>query len=263
MVVIDKELCTGCGICAKDCPGSAIKLIDGKMESVRDCIQCGHCVAICPVKAVSIPEYEMQDVEEYEETAFKVCPDNYLHALKFRRSIRNFKNQKIEKDKIERILQAGRYTATAKNMQACTFVMVQEQLEEFRELLWKEIPGILEILKESAPDYEKAFRYFYKKWQRNSQDDTFLFNAPAFLVIASENPLDGGLAAANIENMAVACGTGVLYSGYMIRVLETSPVLKEWLGIGEKKVSCCMLIGYPNVKYRRTAPRRKADIIWR
>ena len=263
MVVFDKELCTGCGACIKDCPGKAIKLAEDKAQSCRPCIQCGHCVAICPVNAVSIPEYEMDEVEEYVEADFKVCPDHYLHALKFRRSIRDFKEQKIERDKLDRILDAGRYTATAKNMQACTFVLVQEQMEEFRELLRNEIPGVLEILKESAPDYERAFRSFYKKWQRNPKDDTFLFNAPAFLVIASQNPLDGGLAAANIENMAVAEGAGALYSGYMMRVLGTSPALQEWLGIGEKKVSCCMLLGYPNVKYRRTAPRRKADVIWR
>ena len=42
----------------------------------------------------------------------------------------------------------------------------------------------------------------------------------SFLVIASKNPLDGGLAAANIENMAVAEGAGALYSGYMMRVIE-------------------------------------------
>ena len=158
MVVFDQDLCTGCEACIKDCPGSAIKLEDGKAQSCRACIQCGHCVAVCPVKAVSIPEYEMNEVEEYVEADFKVCPDQYLRAVKFRRSIRSFKEKNLEKEKLEHILDAGRYTATAKNMQACTFVLVQEQMEEFRQLLWKEIPGVLEILKETAPDYEKAFR---------------------------------------------------------------------------------------------------------
>lgn len=263
MVIIETEKCIGCQACVKDCPGNAITLTEEKAEYIRDCIHCGHCVAICPTKAVTIGDYDMDEVEDYEESTFHVCPETYLHAVKFRRSIRNFKLQKIEKEKVVRILNAGRYTPTAKNRQSCTFVFVQDQMEEFRELLWQELPAVLERLKETAPDYAKAFQYFYRKWKHNPQDDTFLFNAPSFLVIASENPLDGGLAAANIENMAVAERTGALYSGYMIRVLKSSPKLCEWLGIGEKPLSCCMLLGYPNVRYKRTAPRKEADIIWK
>lgn len=264
MVVIDQEKCIGCEACVKDCPGSAIKIQDKKAVYFRSCILCGHCVAICPTAAVSIPEYDMEEVEQYEKETFTLRPENFLHAVKFRRSIRNFKDQNLPKDKVQRILDAGRYTATAKNQQACTFVFVQDSLEEFKELVWSEMPGIIERLEqEGASDYAKAFRIFYRRWQRDHQCDTFFFNAPSFLVTASENPLDGGLAASNMEHMAVAEGAGVLYSGYMIRVLKVSPVLRRWLGIGDKPVSCCMLLGYPAVSYRRTAPRKKADIIWR
>lgn len=263
MIIIEKEKCIGCQACIKDCPGKAIKLMEGKADYIHDCIQCGHCVAICPVNAVSIPDYDMNEVEEYDASTFQICPELYLRAVKFRRSIRDFKPQNIEKEKAVRILDAGRYTATAKNMQACSFVFVQDQMEQFKELLNQELPNVIEALKECMPDYAKVFQYFHRKWKQNPQDNTFLFNAPAFLVIASDNPLDGGLAAANIENMAVAEGAGVLYSGYMMRVLRSSPELCKWLGIGEKAISCCMLIGYPNVKYQRTAPRRKADITWK
>ena len=35
------------------------------------------------------------------------------------------------------------------------------------------------------------------------------------------------------------------------------------LGINNnKKVVACMVIGYPNVKYKRTAPRKDANISW-
>ena len=263
MIRIEKERCIGCGACIKDCPASAIRMTEEKAEVYKDCLHCGHCVAICPSEAVSIPEYDMEEVEAYDKDAFTLKAEHYLHAVKFRRSIRNFKPVKIEREKAERILQAGRYTATAKNRQACTYVFIQEQLEEFKDLVWKEMPSILEELKKSAPDYARAFEFFYLKWKKNPKDDTFFFNTPAFLVIASDNPLDGGLAAANIENMAVAEGLGALYSGYMMRVRGCSQALREWLGIGEKRVSCCMLLGYPAVSYRRTAPRKKADIIWK
>lgn len=263
MAVINQEICVGCGACVKDCPGSAIRQKEGKAEVIRSCIQCGHCVAVCPVNAASIPEFDMEDVEEYREEDFSVSPEHFLRAVKYRRSIRDFKEEIPGREVIERILEAGRYTATAKNMQDCTFVVVRERLSEFKNLVWQEMPDIIRSLKETGPDYAGAFSYFYKLWQGDKERDTFFFNTPVFLVITSNNQLDGGLAAANIENMAAAEGLGALYSGYMMRVIRESPVLHEWLGIGEKAVSCCMLLGYPNVVYRRTAPRKKADVLWK
>lgn len=263
MVTIEKELCMGCGACAADCPGKVIKIEDGKADVSRECLLCGHCVAICPVRAVSIPEYDMADVEEYDRETFTVVPEQFLHAVKFRRSIRDFKPQPLEKEKLERILNAGRYTATAKNTQGCTFVLVQERLEEFKQLVWEEIPGIVEGIKDELPLYGKLFGGFYRRWKTDHSRDALFFNTTSFLLIAADNMWDAGLSAANMENMTVAEGGGMLYSGYLQRLIARSPKLKEWLGIGEKPVACCMLLGYPAVAYERTAPRKKADIIWK
>lgn len=263
MVKIEQDLCIGCGECIKDCFGRALALEDGRAKVTRPCMECGHCVALCPVGAVSIPEYDMEDIEEYEAETFCVKPENMLHAVKFRRSIRNYRPDKIEKEKAKHILDAGRYSATARNLQGCTFVFVQDELEEFKQLLWEEMPELIKLLKKTAPVYARIFSGFYEKWKADPKADDLFFNSPAFLVIASDNPLDGGLAAANIENVAVAEGLGALYSGYLMRIVSARPALREWLGIGEKAVSGCMLLGYPAVTYLRTAPRRKGDIIWK
>ena len=89
MIRIEKEKCIGCGACIKDCPASAIRMTEEKAEVYKDCLHCGHCVAICPSEAVSIPEYDMEEVEAYDKDAFTLKAEHYLHAVKFRRSIRN------------------------------------------------------------------------------------------------------------------------------------------------------------------------------
>lgn len=263
MITIDVEKCIGCKACEKDCPGRAIKVIDGKAQSVKKCILCGHCVAICPQAAVSIPEYDMADVEEYDPKTFHLEPEHYLHAIKFRRSVRSFTDEPIAHEKLVRILEAGRYTATAKNSQDCRFILVQEQMEEFRTLVWQEMPKVLDSLQHTDKAWHFLFSRFYERYQKDPKNDTLLFNSTSFLTIASNDRLDGGLAAANIENMAVAEGAGALYSGYMMRMVQESEAIKEWLGVGEKQIACCMLLGYPRRTYKRTAPRRKADIIWK
>lgn len=51
---IDKDKCTGCGLCADICPIEAIKLEDEIAVVNDECIECGICVDTCPVEAISL-----------------------------------------------------------------------------------------------------------------------------------------------------------------------------------------------------------------
>jgi len=68
-------------------------------------------------------------------------------------------------------------------------------------------------------------------------------------------------AAISMETMAAAMGLGMLYNGYLCRLVDASPELKAWLGIEGKTVRACMLVGHPNRRYARTAPRAEANVI--
>ncbi len=263
MVTIHQETCTGCALCVKDCVFGNLEMRNGKAAVKGDCIRCGHCVAICPVYAAGIPEYDMADIEVYQREAFTVKPDHFLRAIKFRRSIRFFKPRQVEKDKLRRIIQAGRYTATAVNLQDVRFMVVQDSLPRFKEMIWQGWEKAVRKLSDENNPNADRFNGYLTAYRQDPQQDRLFFNAPVAVILAADVPLDAGLAAANLENMAVAEGLGVLYDGYVIRALAESPEAKEWIQLGDKQPIACLLLGYPDVTYKRTAPRRKADLVWK
>lgn len=262
MVVIDEKKCIGCGLCAADCIAQNI-VIEEKARVKQDCFQCGHCVAVCPKGAVSIPEYDMADMEEYDADSFTLQPEAVLHSIKFRRSIRNYKPEGVPEDVLRTLAEAGRYTATAKNSQSNGFVFVQKEMAELKDRVWQFID---DIAHKDIREIDKAFLPYLVFNQRRKKDagDDYLFrNAPVVLYVVSDSALDAGLAAQNMEMMGVSLGLGMLYNGYLARVSDANEELKQWLGIGDRTIRACMLLGYPAVHYARTAPRKTADVIWK
>ncbi|NCB93998.1 MAG: nitroreductase [Clostridia bacterium] len=263
MVIVDKEKCIGCGMCVRDCIALNIKLEDKKAGIKNECFQCGHCVAVCPAGAVSIPDYDMKDVEEYQAESFHLAPEQVLHSIKFRRSIRDYKQEKVKQSDLELLLQAGRYTATAKNNQDCYFAFVQDEVEQLKSIVWDFIEDMeksegRKIAKELLP-----YVAFNRRRKSDPKDDYLFRNAPVVLFITSDWQLDAGLAAQNIETMAVSLGMGALYNGFLARIADENEKLKKWLGIEGKTIKACMLLGYPTRHYVRTAPRQEANVIWK
>lgn len=263
MVTINETKCIGCGKCTKDCIAQNITIKDSKASVIRDCFLCGHCVAICPTGAVTIPEYDMDDVETYQKDSFTLNPEHVLHSIKFRRSIRDYKNLPVEQDKLHQVLQAGRYSATAKNNQDCCFVFVQKELATLKEKVWNYIEEVTSVPRKELASELKPYALFNLRHKKDPADDYLFRNAPVVVFITSDWPLDAGLAAQNMELMSASLGLGMLYDGFLSRICDINEDLKKWLGIQGKSIKACMLLGYPNVTYARTAPRREAQVIFK
>ena len=55
IAVIDTDQCFGCGLCAEDCPLSAITMVDGLPHvDAASCVGCGLCASNCPAEAIEI-----------------------------------------------------------------------------------------------------------------------------------------------------------------------------------------------------------------
>ncbi len=59
---VDGAKCTGCGLCARQCPERAITMAEGG-KAVLDggaCQSCQRCIAYCPARAVGVPGKDMR-----------------------------------------------------------------------------------------------------------------------------------------------------------------------------------------------------------
>ncbi|CAK7079880.1 MAG: Ion-translocating oxidoreductase complex subunit B [Eubacterium sp.] len=248
-ISIDHEKCIGCGLCVKDCVARNITLKDKKAGILaQDCILCGHCVAVCPKAAVSISGYEEEPVPSQ---GIRLDPEAVLEVIRQRRSVRQFQDREIPKAVLAQVLEAGRITHTAKNMQDVSLIVLDREKSKTEQMavnLFRRIrplAGLFNPLARRVP----------------IDDHFFFFHAPIAIVIAAKAPIDGALAAQNMEFAAEANGLGVLFSGYFTTAAGASRKIRKALGIPKgKKAVTTLVLGYPKVSYQRSAQREPLDI---
>lgn len=249
-VRIDTSKCIGCGLCVKTCAANNLELKNKKAATILDdCILCGQCTAVCPKEAVSITGYDTSQIMKKKET--RLDPQDVMDVIRFRRSIRQFKDQPIPKDVIGQILEAGRLTHTAKNTQDVSFVVLDKEKDRIEQMavnVFRKLKPIVNLFSPMA---------------RQTKIDThfFFFYAPIAIVILAENKENGLLAAQNMEFVAESNGLGTLYSGFFTMAANISFKIKNAIKPPKKKrVAMTLVLGYPNVRFQRSAPREKLSV---
>lgn len=249
-IIIDKEKCIGCGSCVKDCVAGFLKLENGKaVTGQAGCITCGHCYAVCPVDAVTIPGMEtdngpLVDLTEIDSTQL-------LQAMKSRRSIRRFKPDRVEPEKVQMILDAGRFCPTGTNSQDVQFTILGSKQDEIEK-------ACIDLARKGITVAGKVIDL-----AKNMEiDDHFFFKgAPLVIVVSGKSKVNAALASSYMELMAGTLGLGVLYSGFFVAASSFSGKVKKLLNMpAGQKIITCLVIGYPNVKYRRIPGRKAAQV---
>lgn len=250
-IVIKEDKCIGCALCVNDCPSSYLYIEDGKAHTnTGGCLECGHCYAICPQGAVVMTNYDCP--EEAAVPMTELPSDTLLAAMRSRRSIRQFTDQTVEQEKIQKILEAGRYSPTGGNSQNVSYIILGSKQ--------KEAEALCVDLFRKGTSLPRRFASLSERFKIT--DDFFFKGAPLVILVTSKSDVNAGLASSYMEIMAESLGLGVLYSGFFVACTRLSRKLRRLIRIPKgHKVITCMVIGYPVVKYHRIVPRKPLQSI--
>jgi len=288
MISIDESRCNLCGLCVPICP-SAI-LAPGEKSIVvtdpRQCIFCGHCKAVCPTDApafAGLTETEFEPVPKREELPL---PDAFLRFLRRRRSSRAYQNRPVEKETLQKILEAGRFAPTGANWQTCRFTVVggRKTLDRICTLALQSLQAegkkIREVVKqhrqqqEPLPDEYAVKQFFPPFWNRLAAKwqegvDQLLHHAPAVIIVHVKNnatlfpELDAGISATHMLLMAETLGLGTCFVGFLICAMDYSEELREVLKIPpDHRAYIAFTVGYPAVDFLKLVARKPAKIEW-
>lgn len=267
MITFDQNRCIGCGKCAWDCfPGAfTIENKQATLTAPANCIGCGHCIAVCPVGAVSDPALPCDDVQSI---AAEHNPDALLSAMRARRSCRHYTDQPVTQQELSMLLSAARACPTAKNLQGTRYISVTKSIPALLDAALEGLGhvGTMQLKTATDPGELRRARNFIMWQQTRKEDTTFdplFFHAPQLLMFVSDKSdvRDAAAAAAYAELMAAELGLGCLYSGYFTACCAGSKEIQTMLGLKDnEQVVRCLVLGHPDIKFRRTAPRKPVSL---
>ncbi|MBU1042376.1 MAG: nitroreductase family protein [Proteobacteria bacterium] len=261
LLTVDKEMCRRDGICMAACPIGCITAdAEGYPVPVNEatCIGCGHCVAICPHGALENSRVPMADFlpAPRERADFPAVAG----LMKFRRSVRTYKDQAVPRETLAELLDVARFAPTAVNTQQISYIVTQAP-GKTRGL----VGGVAEWMRANI-QVRPYFARFVTEW--DSGRDRILRGAPHVVVALGDanndwGDTDSAIALTYLELAAAAHGLGVCWAGLLHRALTNSPELAASIGVpANKKVCGALMLGVPKFKYSLVPPRNPAPVSW-
>jgi nitroreductase/NAD-dependent dihydropyrimidine dehydrogenase PreA subunit len=270
LLMIDESKCKKDGLCARECPMVIIKLKDGngfpEMVPGGDgiCNDCGHCVAICPHGALSHARVPIEKSPAIKKE-LEINEEQAVQFLRSRRSVRFFKKQPVEKDKLQRLIEIARYAPSGGNLQLVEWMVFtdEDRIQEIARLTVEWMRNLMAKSPHSAPPY---FPLIIGAWDMGYNSVTW--SAPVLIVAcapkeATTGMVDVSLALGYLELAARELGLGTCWGGIVEAALQGSTALGEWVGLPSgHPYHYAMMLGYPKRKYARLPERKAPKISW-
>lgn len=283
MITIDEKLCQACHTCMEACPNYILtKGPTVDRAAAAFCIACGHCAAACPEGAIAVMGYQGLALEPLPSRP-QIEPQAMMTLLRGRRSIRTFKRRTVAKKHLKALLLAASVAPSAGNQHVVKAYVYKDPMviTEVREKIVAYYAKLLRLLRlpgvktastlfgslppEKVDFYHQALRVITDPKQTR---DRLFRRAPVIMVFTTpvnNDPavVDAFLAAQNATLFAETVGIGTCYNGFLVQAAGKDSGVRTALRIPKKEtVVVSMTLGYPKIRYSRTAPRKKMETVW-
>jgi len=283
-IIIDESKCTGCMLCERVCFVNYESQEGGKPHAVETpvlCAACGHCVAVCPTGAISHPQVSPSDCEPLDE-ANRLTYEQLMGFLKMRRSRREFRDQEVPREAIDRLLDAAVQAPNGLNRHNVHYIVITDRAvlgqvsrivtEQTRKLCWLlRKPVGRFIFRTLQPRTYRELEFFIPLMEQISDGkyadrDLVAYNAPCAILVHTEKDdmcgaEDSVYAAANIQYAAEALGLGTCCIGFITGPVNADRNLQRLVGLPTgHKVQTTLVVGWPEFRYAKAAPKMKANV---
>jgi len=272
LFTVDEKECRRDGLCVAECPAKIIEIIGEKgfptpVDGAEElCIHCGHCVSICPHEALFLKTMSPKDCLPVQKELL-LSPEHCEHFLRSRRSIRSYKEKRVSRDLLQKLIEIARYAPTGHNSQSANWLVIEDPTE-VRRLAGLVADWMRSLLAERA-EYALLMHMdrVVDSWDKGI--DRILRGAP-HLVVAhglSTMPVSQSscfIALTYLELAAPSLGLGTCWAGYFTAAANFHPPLQEALALPQGHLPYgAVMVGYPKYRYQRMPPRNKPEITWR
>jgi nitroreductase/NAD-dependent dihydropyrimidine dehydrogenase PreA subunit len=249
---IDRNKCVKCGLCIQDCITGSIEPDSEGFPQMTDknrCINCQHCFSVCPNGAV---KFDGKSPENSDNVDY----NNILSLIKSRKSVRQYKQENVSEEKLNKLKSMLHYVPTGCNSHSLHFSIVEDKdaMEEIRDKVNSKLLNSVSY-NVLSPVFNKFSKY--KDALKNGEDIIFR-NAPHMIVASSPITapcanIDPVIALAYFELYAHNLGLGTCWCGFAQMCIKMYPEVCNMLQIPDGYVPVyAMLFGEPAVKYQRT-----------
>ena len=169
--------------------------------------------------------------------------------------------EKISEEIFSKLLEAAYYSPNRQNIQDVEFVVVDEKLPEFTQLVYEIIS-----VKEKEFFRIKQLGNYLNDENRDSKRHPLLWEANQLLLAFSASQTDAVIAMTRVELMAYTLGLGGFYSLFINmadeishdRLMEFFPEIDK-----DKHMYAAFVIGIPRLKYLRTRPHKMIKLTYK
>lgn len=271
LIKVDQNKCTKCGICAEVCPvGTIVADAQGPKAVSQNCIHCGHCVAICPSGALDNVKTPLANQMLLEKMPV-LGKDTAALFLRSRRSVREFQDKPVPREKIIQLLDIARFAQTSGNSQGVSYHVIDDRdtLHRITAAFFDWLETALKTPLYAGSPYEDTFSSHLANYRQNGVD-VVLRDAPCLVIpIVNKSSLPVGrdntlFSLTYAELFAPSIGLGTCISGFFdtFAASDYKP-LYDILNLPENmKITSGLLVGYPRYTYRRLVDRNPLEVTW-